>query len=91
MISAESLIYIDILVALAMVVAAVVAMLQRSLLSAVVLVGFVSLSASYLFLRMDAPDVAMVEAAIGAGLSTVIFLIAIRRTEDREELGGRKE
>jgi energy-converting hydrogenase B subunit D len=44
----------------------------------------VSLMVSFLFLRMNAPDVAMTEAAIGAGLSTVIFLIAIRRTEEDE-------
>ncbi len=35
---------------------------------------------AYLFLRMGAPDVAMTEAAIGAALSTVIFLIALART-----------
>jgi multicomponent Na+:H+ antiporter subunit A len=48
------------------------------------MVGFISLMVSYLFLRMDAPDVAMTEAAIAAGLTTVIFLIAIRRTEEDE-------
>jgi len=48
------------------------------------MVGVVSLLVSYLFLRMGAPDVAMTEAAIGAALTTVIFLIALRRTgEDR--------
>ncbi|MGO4834718.1 Na(+)/H(+) antiporter subunit B [Rhizobiaceae sp. 2RAB30] len=29
---------------------------------------------------LAAPDVAMAEAAIGSGLSTLIFLYAIRRT-----------
>lgn len=33
------------------------------------------------YLRMHAPDVAMTEAALGAGLSTLVFLIAIRKTE----------
>lgn len=79
------MIVVDILVCLAMVVTAAAAVFQRSLLSAVIMVGFVSLMVSYLFLRMDAPDVAMTEAAIAAGLTTVIFLIAIRRTEDTEK------
>ena len=79
------MILVDILVCLAMVVTGIAAILQRSLLSAVVMVGFISLLVSYLFLRMDAPDVAMTEAAIAAGLTTVIFLIAIRRTEDKEQ------
>jgi len=77
-------ILVDILVCAAMVVTGVAAIFQRSLLSAVIMVGFISLMVSYLFLRMDAPDVAMTEAAIAAGLTTVIFLIAIRRTEDSE-------
>lgn len=78
------MILVDILVCAAMVITGIAAIFQRSLLSAVVMVGFISLMVSYLFLRMDAPDVAMTEAAIAAGLTTVIFLIAIRRTEDSE-------
>lgn len=78
------MIFVDILVCLAMVATGIAAIFQRSLLSAVVMFGFLSLTVAYLFLRMDAPDVAMTEAAIGAGLTTVIFLIAIRRTEDTE-------
>lgn len=78
------MILVDILVCAAMVATGVAAIFQRSLLSAVIMVGFLSLMVSYLFLRMDAPDVAMTEAAIAAGLTTVIFLIAIRRTEDTE-------
>lgn len=78
------MILVDILVCAAMVVTGAAAIFQRNLLSAVVMVGFVSLMVCYLFLRMDAPDVAMTEAAIGAGLTTIIFLITIRRTEDTE-------
>ena len=78
------MIVVDALVSLILVLAAVAAMVVRNLISAVVLVGAVSLIASYLFLRMGAPDVAMTEAAIGAGLTTVIFLIAVRRTEEVE-------
>ena len=78
------MIYIDILFCLVLVAAAFMAMFTRNLLSSSVLVGVVSLMVSYLFLRMSAPDVAMTEAAIGAGLTTVIFLIAVRRTEEEE-------
>lgn len=57
-----------------MLVAAVAALVVRKLISAIIIVGFVSLSASVLFLLMDAPDVAITEASIGAAISTVIFL-----------------
>jgi multicomponent Na+:H+ antiporter subunit A len=79
------MIFLDILVGLILVLAAVAAMTVRNLVSAAILAGVVSLMVSYLFLRMSAPDVAMTEAAIGAGLTTVIFLIAIRRTGEEEE------
>ncbi len=78
------MIYLDLLICLVTVLAGVAAMRSRNLVSAAVMVGVVSLMVSYLFLRMSAPDVAMTEAAIGAGLSTLIFLIAIRRTKEEE-------
>jgi len=78
------MIWLDALVCLLMIIVAVTATTVRNLVSAVIMVGVVSLLVSYLFLRMGAPDVAMTEAAIGAALTTVIFLIALRRTgEDR--------
>ncbi len=79
------MIFIDLVVCLLAIVSAVWAIIARNLVSAVVLAGVVSLAVSYLFLRLAAPDVAMTEAAIGAGLSTVIFLIAVRRTEEEEK------
>lgn len=37
------------------------------------------------YLMLHAPDVAMTEAALGAGLSTLVFLVAIRRVERPKE------
>ncbi len=76
---------IDVLVITVMIGAAVAAVRMSNLVSAVILAGAVSLTASYGFLRMGAPDVAMTEAAIGAALTTVIFLVAVRRTAEVEE------
>lgn len=79
------MIYIDALMCFVMIAAAIMALFSRNLVSAVIFSGAVSLVASYLFLRMGAPDVAMTEAAIGSGLTTAIFLITIRRTQEVEE------
>ena len=67
-----------------MVLSAILAVSMKSLLGAIVAVGVVSLFVSILFLMLGAPDVAMTEAAIGAGLSTVIFLFALSRTVGRD-------
>lgn len=57
-----------------MITAAIAVLFVRDLLSAIIITGFVSLSASVMFLLMDAPDVAITEASIGAVLATMIFL-----------------
>jgi multicomponent Na+:H+ antiporter subunit A len=70
---------------LLMLVAAVAASIFRDLISAVIAAALVSLIASILFYLLQAPDVAMAEAAIGAALTAAIFIIAIRRTKRYEE------
>jgi len=68
-----------------MIILAVAAVLFKDLINAVVICAAVSLITSILFYFLQAPDVAMAEAAIGAGLTTAIFIIAIRRTKRHEE------
>jgi len=51
----------------------------------VIAAALVSLIASILFYFLQAPDVAMAEASIGAALTAAIFIIAIRRTKRYEE------
>ena len=68
-----------------MLVGAVAASIFRDLISAVIAAALVSLVATILFYFLQAPDVAMAEAAIGAALTAAIFIIAIRRTKRYEE------
>jgi len=70
---------------LLMLVAAVATSIFKDLISAVITCAAVSLLASLLFYLLDAPDVAMAEAAIGAGLTTAIFVLAVRKTKRYEE------
>lgn len=57
---------------------------MRSLFGAVMLSGIFSLVSACLFVIMDAVDVAFTEAAVGAGISTVLMLIVLNLTSDRE-------
>ncbi len=50
---------------------------------AIIATGLVSLVASILFLLLAAPDVAMTEAAIGSGLTTVIFFYVLNKIRQR--------
>jgi len=68
-----------------MLVAAIAASVFRDLIGAVIASALVSLAAAILFYFLQAPDVAMAEAAIGAALTAAIFIIALRRTKRYEE------
>lgn len=67
---------------------AVYAIVSKDLLYAVIATGLISLILSVLFYLLQAPDVALTEAAIGVALTTIIFVITIRNTVRFE--GGRK-
>jgi energy-converting hydrogenase B subunit D len=79
------MIYAVYLLVFLMLVGAVATSVFRDLISAVIAAALVSLIASILFYFLQAPDVAMAEAAIGAALTAAIFIIAIRRTKRYEE------
>ncbi len=73
------------LLVLLMLVGAVAACAFKDLLSAIIAAALVSLIAAVLFYFLQAPDVAMAEAAVGAALTTAIFVVAIRRTNRYEQ------
>ncbi|WP_461863849.1 DUF4040 domain-containing protein [Thermococcus sp.] len=75
---------IEYLMVFIMIAAAVFAVEWRDLLAAVVGMAAVSLVASILFFFLQAPDVAMTEAAIGAAMSAAVFIFAIKRTQRYE-------
>ncbi len=76
---------VAIILVIIMLIAAVVAAVLKDLLGAVIVAALVSLITAILFYLLQAPDVAMAEASIGAALETVIFVIAIRKTERFED------
>ncbi|MDI9632645.1 MAG: DUF4040 domain-containing protein [Methanolinea sp.] len=63
-----------------LVVSALLVFSFRDLLAAALTAGFFSFLVSLEFYILQAPDVAISQAAIGAGLTTAIFVVAIRCT-----------
>ena len=55
------------------------------LFAAVMLTGIFSLLSAAFFLTMDAVDVAFTEAAVGAGISTVLMIATLAMTRRREK------
>ena len=73
------------LVLLGLIVTAVLIISFKDLLAAAIAFAAFSLLLSIEFYLLQAPDVAIAEAGIGAGLTTAIFIIAIRGTKRFEE------
>lgn len=71
-----------------LVIVAIGIIVLRDLLAAVILLGLYSLIAAGAFVMMDAVDVAFTEAAVGAGISTILYLGALRFTTDRQKPRG---
>lgn len=63
------------------VVCAVGAVTVRDLLASVILLAAFSLFMCLLWLAMGAVDVAFTEAAVGAGVTTVLLVVAVFKTE----------
>lgn len=61
--------------------AAVIALEVKDLLTAVVTLGVFSFLSALLYVAMGAIDVAFTEAVVGAGITTVLFIVAIFHTE----------
>lgn len=74
------------LLALLVVTAAAVIRL-RSLFAAVMMTGIYSLLSASWFTLQDAVDVAFTEAAVGAGISTVLMLGTLSLTQRNEKVG----
>lgn len=63
-----------------LVMTAVAAIVMRDLFAVVMLFGIYSFLTAALFMALDAPDVAFTEAAVGAGVTTVLLLSSLRLT-----------
>ncbi len=79
----ESILHVIVLVLI--VAGAALAVWFKDLLSSVLALAAASLLVSLEFYILQAPDVAIAEAGIGAALTTAIYVIALRRTRRKEE------
>lgn len=67
-----------------LLVLSLIAIELRDLLGSVIVLGGASITLAVMFYMLQAPDLAITQAAVGAGVSTVLFVVAISRTR-REE------
>jgi multicomponent Na+:H+ antiporter subunit B len=76
----------DVILLTFLLVTALAVVTMRHLFSIAMVWGAYSLLSAVFFLNLDAVDVAFTEAAVGAGISTVLFLGALMLTARTEKL-----
>lgn len=77
---------IDIVLLVLLAVVGITIIRLRNLFAVVMLSGIYSLLMASVFVLLDAVDVAFTEAAVGAGISTVLLLSVLALTKGREKI-----
>lgn len=83
---ADMIIWVNFSLLTMLCLSAVAILLVRHLFAVAALTGAFSLLAAGLFVALDAVDVAFTEAAVGAGISTVLMLGTLALTSRRERI-----
>lgn len=76
---------IHIIIPVLIIIASVIAVYLKDLVAAAIALAAMSLLLSLEFFILQAPDVAIAEAGVGACLTTAILIISIRATKRIEE------
>ncbi len=78
------IILLDFTILFLLLVTALGAVISNNLVFSTILLSVFSLLMSLQYLILGAPDVAITEAAVGAGISTVLLLLSLSITGERE-------
>ena len=76
---------LQVVILILIVVGSILAVWLKDLLASVIALAGSSLLLALQFYLLQAPDVAIAEAGVGAALTTAIFVLAIRKTQRKEE------
>ncbi|MBO8139894.1 MAG: DUF4040 domain-containing protein [Thermosipho sp. (in: Bacteria)] len=76
---------IIIFIGILMAISAIFAVESKKIIDSFIALSLMSLLSVFLFVIMKAPDVAITEASVGAGLTTAVLVLALRK------IGGDKE
>lgn len=79
-------VFTDILL-LFLVVCAIAASLSKNLLNTILIFMSYSLVMSIIWILLESPDLAITEAAVGAGITGVLFLVTLKKIHAIVESG----
>jgi len=85
------MIVLKFLLLICLIGAAYLAITYEEILISIIFLSIFSITLTTLYLIHNAPDVALAEAVIGAGLNTAIFMAAVSQIRRGEDCSCRKD
>ncbi|MFW5838778.1 MAG: hydrogenase subunit MbhD domain-containing protein [Bacillota bacterium] len=79
------MVFVNVVIIVFLILCAIAVERTKDLISAVVILSAYTMMMSVLWLILHTPDVALTEAAIGAGVTCILFFAVISRTERYEK------
>ena len=80
----DIVVILNVLIVLGMVISAILAVHFENLLSSVIALSITGVFCAAEFLVLHAPDVAITEAAVGAALVPLIFIVTLKKVSGRD-------
>ena len=77
--------FFQVLLLLFLIVCAIAVSFTKKIVSAIIIFMSYSIIMSILWLMLESPDLALTEAAVGAGITSVIFFLVVKRINTMEE------
>ena len=85
------MIWLEVLLLVFLILCAAATVLCPHLLSSVIIFMAYSAVMSVVWLLLQSPDLAVTEAAVGAGITSLLFFLTLRKINALKELEGRNE
>jgi len=81
----QAIMFLEGILLIFLIACAISVSLTQKVISAVIIFMSYSIVLSILWLLMQAPDLALTEAAVGAGITSVLFFLVVKRINAIEE------
>lgn len=75
----------------ALILCAIITAISKKLLVTIIVFMAYSLMMSIIWVLLEAPDLAITEAAVGAGITSVLFFVTLRKIHRIQEEGDEDE
>lgn len=83
--SGTLIVILNTLIMIGIVIAAIVAIQTKKVITSVIALDVTGSLAALEFLLLQAPDVAIAEASVGVVLTTVLYIVALRKVKEEDD------